>query len=351
MRMQGMLGRSAALALMISGSLTTWVEAQQPANRAGGSRGSVYQRAAQAAPAAPDHNNRQPDRYPVSQAGGPGYQDAAPPQAGRPIRLVEAREQAVAQPAAQATNVPAAPSKLGPILPSAPGEHPLASCIRWAKTGINDIAAIKDYSCTLVKRERIEGELLDHEYMFVKVRHQPYSVYMYFLGPAKFKGQEAMYIRGANDGKMWAHPNGVRHKLIGTVSLNPTSNLAMAGNRYPITETGIYRLTERLIEVGEQDMQYGECEVKILNGAKINGRDCTCIQVVHPTPRKEFTFHLARIYVDNELNCPIRYEAYLWPKEPGGEPLLNEEYTYLNLKLNNGFTDQDFDIKNPNYQF
>ncbi len=28
-----------------------------------------------------------------------------------------------------------------------------------------------------------------------------------------------------------------------------------------------------------------------------------------------------------------------------------EEYTYLNLKLNNGFTDADFDIKNPNYKF
>ena len=35
----------------------------------------------------------------------------------------------------------------------------------------------------------------------------------------------------------------------------------------------------------------------------------------------------------------------------GAEPELMEEYTYLNLKLNNGFTDADFDIKNPNYRF
>jgi hypothetical protein len=28
-----------------------------------------------------------------------------------------------------------------------------------------------------------------------------------------------------------------------------------------------------------------------------------------------------------------------------------EEYTYLNMKVNNGFTDADFDIKNPNYHF
>ena len=62
-------------------------------------------------------------------------------------------------------------------------------------------------------------------------------------------------------------------------------------------------------------------------------------------------FHLARIYVDQQYNLPIRYEAYDWPKEPGAEPQLIEEYTYLDLKLNNGFTDADFDIRNPNYQF
>ena len=68
-------------------------------------------------------------------------------------------------------------------------------------------------------------------------------------------------------------------------------------------------------------------------------------------PRRNFLFHLARIFVDDELNLPIRYESYDWPEKPGGPPELIEEYTYLNLKLNNGFTDADFDIRNPNYQF
>ena len=70
-----------------------------------------------------------------------------------------------------------------------------------------------------------------------------------------------------------------------------------------------------------------------------------------PTPRRNFRFHIARIFVDDELNLPIRYESYDWPEEEGGKPQVLEEYTYLNLKLNNGFTDADFDIRNPNYQF
>ena len=48
---------------------------------------------------------------------------------------------------------------------------------------------------------------------------------------------------------------------------------------------------------------------------------------------------------------PIRYESYDWPRGEGHQPELMEEYTYLNLKLNNGFTDADFDAENPNYKF
>ena len=133
--------------------------------------------------------------------------------------------------------------------------------------------------------------------------------------------------------------------------LDPTGYIAMQNSRYPITDVGIVNLTRKLIEVGESDAQYGECEVKVFRNAKVNDRICTCLQFMHPVPRREFRYHLARIYVDDEYNLPIRYEAYDWPKTPGGSPELTEEYTYMNLKLNNGFTDFDFDIRNPQYRF
>ena len=245
---------------------------------------------------------------------------------------------------------PASTAQAGNAAPQA-GEHPLAVAVNRAKSSMQNIARIQDYSATLVKRERIDGVLNDHEYMYIKVRQNPMSVYIYFLAPAALKGQETIYIAGKNNGELLAHPNGLKAKLIGTVSLKPTGMLAMQGNRYPITELGIKRLTERLIEVGEHDSKYGECTVKTINGAKVSGRDCTCYEVNHPHPRKEFLFHVARIYVDTELNVPIRYEAYEWPAQTGGEPVLVEEYTYLNLKINNGFTDLDFDTSNPKYQF
>ena len=229
-------------------------------------------------------------------------------------------------------------------------KHPLEPALVWAKDGLKSIEKIRDYSAVVVKRERIKGEVGEFQYMFVKVRHEPFSVYMYFLGPEKHKGREVIYIEGKNEGKMWAHGVGAQ-KIFGTLSLAPDGRLAMDGQRYPLTELGILNLVRRLIEVAEKDTKYGECDVQYFKGAEVNNRKCTCIQVVHPVPRRNFMFHLARIFIDDELNVPLRYEAHDWPEEEGGQPRLIEEYTYANLKLNVGFTDADFDVNNPNYGF
>lgn len=233
----------------------------------------------------------------------------------------------------------------------APGEHPLAPAVRWAKQGLVELEKIEDYCATLVKRERNGSQPGEYEYIFVKIREKPFSVYLHFLGPQSLEGQEVIYVEGQNDGKMLAHGAGMQKSLFGTVAIRPDGFIAMRGQHYPITDIGILNLIRRLIEVGEKDMQFDECEVKYFEDAKINGRPCTCVQVVHPVPRKDFIFHIARIFLDKELNIPVRYAAYDWPTEEGGKPQLIEEYTYLNLKANNGFTDADFDIHNPNYGF
>jgi hypothetical protein len=237
------------------------------------------------------------------------------------------------------------------LSPAQANEHPLMPVLRWAYSGMGDLEKIQDYSATVAKRERIGGKVLDYQYMFVKLRQKPFSVYMYFLGPPDQKGREAIYVDGKNNGNMWAHGTGIEATMFRTVSLKPDGPIAMRNQRYPLTELGILNLTRRLAEVGEEDKNFGECDVKFYENAKINGRVCTCIEVIHPVPRRNFRFHLARIFVDKELNLPIRYESFDWPANAGGPPELLEEYTYLNLKLNNGYTDADFDVKNPNYKF
>ena len=232
------------------------------------------------------------------------------------------------------------------------GEHPLAAALRVAESGFAHIRNdIEDYSCTLYKRERVNGKLGEMEAIFTKVRHErtengrvivPFSVYMYFVKPDNVKGRQVIYVAGKNEGKLLAHEANNVLKRFGWVPIRPNSMLAMRGNRYPITEVGIENLTRRLVEVAKHDMGFKECEVNWLPGVKIDSRMCTRIEVVHPMPRKNFRYHKAYIYIDDELNVPIRFESYDWPRVKGGPPILFEEYTYVNLKLNQGFTDADF---------
>jgi len=239
--------------------------------------------------------------------------------------------------------------------------HPLDSALEVAYTGLNHIRAnVRDYTCTLVKREQIGGELLDHEYIFTKIRHPqvengqitvPFSVYMYFLKPDSMKGREVIYVAGANGNKLIAHEGGWKGRVTPTVHLFPDSALAMRNNRYPITEVGIATLTQRLIEKGERDRNEGPCTVQFFKGAKINGRVCTCLQVTHAHRRPPFDFHMARIFIDDEHTVPVRYEAYDWPQPGSATPALIEEYTYMNLKFNTGLTDADFSPENPQYNF
>ena len=279
--------------------------------------------------------NSQPvPRQPTAPAQPPSFQSPALGQQRQPQAVKQRFQQPVQQQQFQQpapTGTPAA-------------AHPLDPEINYARQRVAAMEQnIQDYSCVFTKREMVNGKLLPYEQMFMKVRHKPFSVYMYFLGPEDVKGQQVVYVEGQNNGKMVAQPVGLKGKF-GPYYLDPNGSFAMAGQRYPITNAGFLNLTKQLIVEGMRDRQYPECEVKQYKGAKVAGRTCTVTEITHPQ-LPQFQYHKARIFVDDEWNIPIRLESYLWPQQPGGQPPVLEEYTYSNLKFNNGFTDADFVIR------
>lgn len=233
---------------------------------------------------------------------------------------------------------------------------PIDRALTVARDGLTYIRRdIRDYSATMIKRERINGAVTDPEFMNIKIRNRneaeniPLSIYMKFLKPSAVKDREVIWVENHNDGKLIAHEGSGMITM--TVRLDPDGFIAMRGNRYPIYECGIENLVYRLIEKGERDKALGDATVKFYEETKINGRACTLIQVTHPEKRPEYDFHICRVFIDKELQVPIRYAAYGWPETEGGKPTLEEEYTYLNMKLNVGLTDADFNPDNPNYDF
>ena len=125
----------------------------------------------------------------------------------------------------------------------------------------------------------------------------------------------------------------------------------MRGNRYPITDIGIENLIIRLIENGERDRNYDECEVEINRSIKINGHTGTEIRIVHPFRRDHFKYHISRVFIDDQLNLPVGYEGYVWPDTGETEPKLVERYFYKDLELNVGLTNKDFDPENSDYDY
>ncbi len=254
-----------------------------------------------------------------------------------------------AAPAAQvatATPQPAATPRSPFDLTRRGEEHPLAPFVRVCKSSLENVDQnIRDYSCTLVKQERVDGDLVEPQHIAMKVRQQPFGVYMRFLKP--YQGREVLYVDGQNNNEMFVMEAGWKRTLTGKMSFAPDSAMVMRGQKYPITRVGIRNLLAQLIKYSEADMQYQESEVTSNPDIKITGRSTTMVQIVHPTPRQNFRAHISRVFFDNELRVPIHYDSFLWPDKPGGQPPLEESYTYANLKLNNGYTARDFDSENP----
>ncbi|MEX2174597.1 MAG: DUF1571 domain-containing protein [Pirellulaceae bacterium] len=248
--------------------------------------------------------------------------------------------------------------------PANAAPHPLDPALTMARAALGHIRQdINDFEATIIKRERIKGVLGNYEYMYAKIRNRkiegdqlvvPLSVYLKFLKPKDVEGREVVWVEGQNNNKLRAHEGGVAGKFLPSVWLPPDGAMAMRGNLHPIYDIGIENLVLKLIERGEADRKLGpgDTEVRFIEGAKVNDRLCTVIEVRHPVQKPHFDFYLAQIFLDNEMQVPIRYAAFHWPTDPKDTtgPVL-EEYTYLNVKLNVGLEDADFDSNNPNYKF
>jgi hypothetical protein len=244
------------------------------------------------------------------------------------------------------------------------GSATLEEVLVTAHQALDEIErTVRDYSATIVKQERIGSQLVQ-TVMFAKIREKPFSVYLNFLDRSDdkgVKGREVIYVQGRNGDKLLVHTPGLQDAIVGKLSLPPNGILTMRGERYPITEIGLANLCRQLIQRGEAaggsgqaapgQITPGQIAVKRYRHARINARACTLLEITYPVQEPKNWGYLARVFLDDQLHFPIRVEVYELPLDRGRGPQLVEEYTYLDVKLNNGYSDADFDPKNPQYKF
>jgi hypothetical protein len=263
----------------------------------------------------------------------------------------------IAQDAAAASDTqPQATTTRKPVLPQAEpaAKHPLSAVLKYAQERHADVQRrVRDYSCRLVKRERIEGELQEYQYVDVWIREgsyngkqtlAPMSVLLEYLAPADVKGRKVLYVENQNDNKLLVRRGGKRYAYVVT-SLDPRGNTARHESVVPVTEVSFDRLIHGMMDRVEKDMELdptgANTQVQSAT-AKVNQRPCQLLRIVHPARQEGLVFHIASVYVDAELQVPVRIEAYDWPEETGAEPPLLAEYTYTNLKLNQNLSEDMF---------
>lgn len=220
--------------------------------------------------------------------------------------------------------------------------------------------SLDDYTARFVKQEAdSSGVLGERSEVLMKVQTRlrgdredaPMRVYLKYQSPQSIQGREVVWAEDLNDGKLGVHENYFPLSLK-TLWLDPYGMLAMQGEQYAISEIGLVRLVEKLIERGEKDLDNPDIEVTIERDHRFEDLPTELIQVKRAKPSgQEDDYSLAEIVIDPARQLVVRYRSFGWPAQPGADAPLQESYSYYDVQTNVGLTDKDFDPTNPDYTF
>src|SRR5690606_17916491 len=132
---------------------------------------------------------------------------------------------------------------------------------RWAmmlnvmmlERGCETFGRVAHYTAMLHKQARIGDELGNVQKVECKLRHEPFSIYM--KSHTADIGRERSYGDGAHGGTTAAPPGGWKGRLTGPLNLDPNGSMAMAGSRPPVTQAGLKRLGETLLQYHRRSLE------------------------------------------------------------------------------------------------
>jgi hypothetical protein len=203
--------------------------------------------------------------------------------------------------------------------------------------------ALGDYITVIHQRLRYDDELSPPVKLLFKFK-KPFSVYLRWLDGGH-QGREVIYVKGANDGKMWVH-NGSFPDI--TLCLDPDTCQALSNSLHPVTEAGLGFIADVIArDVARAKSRpldkvscwdYGQQEVF--------GEPSRCLELVSP-PRKDSGYYGHRAYVCQSRRTGLLNEITVWDFRN----LIVEDYGFERTQADVGLQAKDFDHENPDYKF
>lgn len=218
---------------------------------------------------------------------------------------------------------------------------------------IQKLEKSKGYTATFYKQEVVHGNMTKPQAMQVKIRHQPFSVYMKWV--AGDKGRELLYVDGKHDNDMLIHL-GKGGRVLPTLKLNPNGDQAMKEARYPVTDMGILNLAKKIVAYRKRDLGNKKLPKCVMFDNQIlNDRKCYCFVIEYESQADSKDYRKSILFVDKQHLLPVCIQNFAWGGESQSvaerdKATLIEDYRYSGLRLNNRLADSDFDRTNKSYR-
>jgi hypothetical protein len=226
--------------------------------------------------------------------------------------------------------------------------------------GKQHIQNFPDYTATFFKQERLDGsELQDLQTCQLKLRHQPFSVYMKWIEGGDV-GQELLYVDGQYDNRMQVKLGGRKGDILPRLKLDPHGSAAMGKARHPVTEMGLLQLSELIIKFRKRDLGLKEgVHWQMLADQKVLDQDCYCFVIEYDSREIEPVYRKSITYIDKEHSLPVCVKNFSWPTEDVtadspqalDEATLIEFYGYKDLRFETRLGENAFDKANAEYKF
>lgn len=194
----------------------------------------------------------------------------------------------------------------------------------------------RNYTCTLLKQERIKGALGEEQEVQVKFMDSPFSVVMKWVRNAPI-ADTMLYVEGKHDDRMIVRPKSGLLRILtgGSVFRKPDGPDAMKNTLRPVSLFGFQRGMRELLKVYVAARQAGDLDQRFGGFAEVAGRKTIVLERYLP-PKDNYPARKTVIHIDPEYLVPICIEGFDW------DDRLSCRYIYRDIQLNVDLTEDDF---------
>lgn len=228
---------------------------------------------------------------------------------------------------------------LGGVARPAAGEDPAALLLGMEAA----YARVERYTARFVRQEVVDGARRHREEALLKWERPGLMYLRWTAGPPV--GREILFVPGRDDGRMLVHEPGLLRRFA-TIVMPPDSPRVLEESRHPVTDIGIGRLIDLILDNTRRAAGAGELTVRDHGMARGSEGIERRLEAVFPRDSERgYAGHRLVLTLAADSGLPVRAIVH------DRDDQVVADYAYRELRLNPSLTAADFDAANPAYGF